>query len=92
MKKILLYGAYFCSLAALGILLGCFIHAKRVNQTTVMSGVAFVRELPYGEHIVGYTETMVFSYQERKALDDYRKQHGENIKIDPKVLEQHKKL
>ncbi|MDQ7782707.1 MAG: hypothetical protein RDU20_07500 [Desulfomonilaceae bacterium] len=92
MRKTFLYVAYFCFLAALGILLGCYIHAVRVNQTTVMSGVAFVRELPYGELIVGYTETMVFSYQERKALDKFRKEHEGKIEIDPKVLEQQKKL
>ncbi len=92
MRKVLTYGVYFCFLAALGILLGCYIHAVRVNQTTLMSGVAFVRELPYGEYIVGYTETMVFSYQERKALDEYRRKNKGHIKIDPKVLEQHKKL
>ena len=92
MRKAFFYVIYFCFLAGLGILLGCYIHAVRVNQTTLMSGVAFVRELPYGEYIVGYTETMVFSYQERKALDDYRKEHEGKIKIDPKVLEQQKKL
>ncbi len=92
MRKILLYGVYFCLLAGLGILLGCYIHAVRVNQTTVMSGVAFVRELPFGEHIVGYTETFVFSIQEKKALEDYMEKHKDNIKIDPKVLEQQKKL
>ncbi len=66
MLKALKYIIYFGFLAGLGILLGCYIHGKRVNQPTIMSGVAFVRELPYGEHIVGYTETFVFSYQERR--------------------------
>ncbi len=92
MLKALKYIIYFGFLAGLGILLGCYIHGKRVNQPTIMSGVAFVRELPYGEHIVGYTETFVFSYQEKKALEDYMDKHKGDIKIDPKVLERHKQL
>jgi hypothetical protein len=90
MKKVL-YVLYFCFLAGLGIVVGCYIHAGRVNQTTLMSGVAFVRELPMGEHIVGYIETTVFSYQEEKDLTDYKKQHPDT-KIDPKILEEHEKL
>jgi hypothetical protein len=92
MLKALKYIIYVGFLAGLGILLGCYIHGKRVNQTTLMSGVAFVRELPYGEHIVGYTETYVFSYQEKKHYQEYMEKHGDNIKIDPKVLERHKQL
>lgn len=92
MRKIVLSVIYFGVLAGLGILLGCYIHASRVNQTTVMSGVAFVRELPYGEHIVGYTETAVFSYQERKHLEDFREKHKNNIKIDPEVLKKQQEL
>ena len=57
-----------------------------------MSGVAFVRELPYGEHLVGYTETAVFSYQERKNLEDFKKKHKNNIKIDPEVLKKQREL
>lgn len=92
MKRIALYVLYFGLLSGLGIVLGCYIHAVRVNQTTVMSGVAFVRELPYGESIVGAMETMVFSYQERKSLENYREQHKGKIKIDPEVLKRHKEL
>jgi len=92
MKKTLLYGVYFCFLAALGILLGCYIHAARVNQTTAHSGVAFVRELPYGELIVGYTESVVFSRLEQRDLERYREEHKGKIQIDPKVLEEQKKL
>jgi len=91
-KKIALYAAYFCFLAGVGILLGCYIHAYRVNQTTLMSGVAFVRELPFGERIVGNIETTVFSYQEKKNLENYKKKHEGQIKIDPEVLKRHKEL
>ncbi len=64
---------YFILLAGIGVLVGCFIHAQRVNQTTVMSGVAFVRELPYGEWLVGNIETTVFSYQEKRISKSLRK-------------------
>ncbi len=60
MLKILKYAAYFVFLAGVGVLLGCYIHGSRVNQTMVMSGVAFVRELPYGERTVGLIESLVF--------------------------------
>ncbi len=92
MKRIALYIVYFASLSGLGILLGCYVHASRVNQTTVMSGVAFVREMPYGEQIVGRIETAVFSYQERKSLETYKEEHKGKIKIDPEVLKRHKDL
>jgi hypothetical protein len=92
MLKKLGFVVYFAFLAGLGILLGCYIHAIRTNQTTLMSGVAFVRELPQGERIVGYVETTVFSYEEEKSLREYKKQHEGQIKIDPKVLEQHQNL
>ena len=92
MLKTFLYVIYFGFLAGVGIILGCYIHGVRVNQPTLMSGVAFVRELPQGERVVGYIETMVFSYQERKSLEDYKKQHEGKIKIDPKVLEEQQKL
>lgn len=92
MKKMALYVVYFGFLAGLGILLGCYVHATRVNQTTVMSGVAFVRELPYGERVVGAIETTVFSYQERKSLEQFREKHKDTIKIDPEVLKRHKEL
>jgi hypothetical protein len=92
MLKIVLYVVYFGFLAGVGIILGCYIHGVRVNQPTLMSGVAFVRELPQGERVVGYIETFVFSHQERKSLEDYKKQHEGKIKLDPKVLEEHQKL
>jgi len=91
LKKLLLVG-YFCMLAGIGILVGCFIHGKRTNQDTLMSGVAFVRELPRGEYIVGQIETFVFSRQERASLEDYKKQHEGKIQIDPEVLKKHKNL
>lgn len=90
-KKIALYTVYFGVLAGLGILLGCYIHAARTHQTTVMSGVAFVRELPFGEQIVGRIETEVFSREERDNLKKYREQH-KDIKIDPDVLKKHQQL
>jgi hypothetical protein len=92
MWKALKYLVYFGFLACLGILLGCYIHGKRVNQPTLMSGVAFVREFPYGEHIVGYTETYYFGYKEQKHYEEYMEEHGDSIKIDPKVLERHRRL
>jgi len=92
MIKITAYIVYFCLLSGLGIILGCYIHATRVNQTTLMSGVAFVRELPYGEHVVGFIETTVFSYQEKRNLESYREQHKHNIQINPEVLKKHKEL
>ncbi|MGB9618213.1 MAG: hypothetical protein ACP5M0_13215 [Desulfomonilaceae bacterium] len=91
MKK-LLYVIWFLGMAGIGVVLGCFIHATRVNQTTLMSGVAFVRELPYGEQIVGLIETTVFSYQEKKELERYREEHAGKIQIDPEVLKKHKDL
>lgn len=82
---------WFGLMAGLGILVGCFIHGKRVNQPTIMSGVAFVRAFPYGEYVVGTIETAVFSYQEKKHLDEYLKEHTD-IKINQEVLEKHKEL
>jgi len=86
------YILYFGLLAGVGILLGCYIHAARVNQTTLMSGVAFVRELPYGESVVGLIETSVFSYQEKKSLEDFKEKHKGQIQIDPEVLKRHREL
>lgn len=91
MKKTM-YVLYFIVLTGIGIVVGCFIHAQRVNQTTLMSGVAFVRELPYGEHVVGLIETAVFSYQEKRDLEKYRQKHEGRIQIDPEVLKRHKEL
>ena len=84
--------AYFVMLAGIGVVLGCYIHGSRVNQTTVMSGVAFVREFPYGEYVVGWLETTVFSIQEKRDLDEYKEKHKGDIKIDPEVLKQHQRL
>ena len=92
MLRILKYLICFIVLAGIGIVLGCYIHASRVNQTTLMSGVALVRELPYGEQTVGMIETIVFSWQERQSLKDYQDKHKGNIKIDPEVLKKHKEL
>jgi hypothetical protein len=92
MLRKLIYVVWFVGMAGLGIILGCFIHGGRVNQTTVMSGVAFVRELPYGERVVGYIETGVFSYQEKKDLETYLDKHKGQIQINPEVLKQHEKL
>jgi hypothetical protein len=83
---------YFILLAGIGILVGCFIHAQRVNQTTVMSGVALVRELPYGEWLVGNIETTVFSYQEKKNLQEFKERFKGQIQVDPEVLRRHKEL
>ena len=90
--KVLKYLVWFGLMAGIGILLGCYIHGQRVNQTTVMSGVAFVREMPYGEHIVGYIETKVFTYLETKNLKEFREKHKGNIKLNPEVLKQHEKF
>jgi hypothetical protein len=92
MMRIGKYALFLGLLTGLGILLGCYIHAARVNQTTVMSGVAFVRELPYGERIVGLIETSVFSYQERKSLEDFQEKHKGQIQLDPEVLKKHREL
>ncbi|MBM4327625.1 MAG: hypothetical protein FJ118_10740 [Deltaproteobacteria bacterium] len=92
MLKALKYLVWFGVMAGLGVILGCFIHGWRVGQTTLMSGVAFVRELPHGERIVGAIETTVFSYQERKHLENFMKKHEGKIKIDPNVLKQHEDL
>ncbi len=89
--KIFKYLLLFFVLAGVGVLLGCWIHGMRTNQPTLMSGVAFVRELPYGEKIVGYIETTVFSYQEEKNLIEYKEKH-KDIKIDPEVLKKHQQL
>jgi hypothetical protein len=92
MLRILKYAVYFGFLAGVGILLGCFIHGMRSNQPTIMSGVAFVRELPYGEQIVGRIETMVFSWSEERDLKRYQKEHEGQIKIDPEILKKHQEL
>lgn len=92
MLRILKYAVYFGVLAGVGIILGCYIHGVRTNQPLLMSGVAFVRELPQGERIVGYIETKVFTWQEKRSLQNYQQEHKGNIKIDPKVLEEQKKL
>jgi hypothetical protein len=92
MLKIAKYVLYFGFLAGIGILLGCFIHGQRVNQPTIMSGVAFVRELPYGEKTVGYIETMVFSWQEKRDLQRFEEENKGKIQIDPEVLKKHQDL
>jgi len=92
MKRIILFVLYFGILAGLGVVLGCYIHASRVNQTTVLSGVAFVREMPFGERVVGNIETLVFSYQEQMALKRYKDEYKGKIKIDPEVEKRHREL
>jgi hypothetical protein len=92
MLKILKYAVYFTFLAGVGIVLGCYVHGSRVNQTTVMSGVAFVRELPYGERTVGLIETVVFSHQEEQHLKDFQEKHAGKIQIDPEQLKKHNEL
>ena len=92
MLRILKYAVYFGFLAGVGILVGCYIHGLRTNQPTIMSGVAFVRELPYGEQIVGRIETTVFSWQEERDLKRYQKEHEGQIKIDPEILKKHQEL
>jgi hypothetical protein len=92
MKKIVLSVLYFGILAGLGVVLGCYIHATRVNQTTLMSGVAFVREVPFGEYVVGNIETLVFSYEEQMALKRYKEEHKGKIKIDPEVEKRQREL
>jgi hypothetical protein len=92
MLRIVKYIVYFAFLAGVGILLGCFVHGMRTNQPTIMSGVAFVRELPYGEQIVGRIETTVFSWQEERDLKRYQEEHKGAIKIDPEILKKHQEL
>jgi hypothetical protein len=92
MLRILKYIIYFGFMAGAGILLGCYIHGLRTNQPTIMSGVAFVRELPYGEQIVGRIETTVFSWQEKRDLESYEKKYKGKIKIDPEVLKKQQEL
>jgi hypothetical protein len=92
MLKAFLYVIYFGFLAGIGIVLGCYIHGVRVNRPTLMSGVAFVRELPQGERIVGLIETTVFSYEEKKSLEEYKEKYKGKIKIDPEVLKKHQQL
>jgi hypothetical protein len=92
MLKIFLYVVYFGFLAGVGIILGCYIHGVRVNQPTLMSGVAFVRELPQGERIVGLIETTWFSYEEKKSLEEFQEKHKGQIKLDPDVLKKHQQL
>jgi len=57
MQKALKYIVCFGLLAGLGIVLGSYAHGFLTNQPMIMSGVAFVRELPYGEAVVGHTES-----------------------------------
>jgi hypothetical protein len=90
--KAVKYTLWFGVMAGIGILLGCFIHGQRTNQPTIMSGVAFVRELPHGERIVGNIETWYFSYEEKKSLEKFKEKHKDEIRIDPEVAERHKNL
>jgi hypothetical protein len=83
MLKAMKYAACFGLLAGVGILLGCWIHGERANQPMVMSGVAFVRALPYGEQTVGATETIVFQLYERWARYKFDKKNKGKIQIDP---------
>ncbi len=92
MLRTLKYVVYFSILAGVGILLGCYIHGLRTNQPTIMSGVAFVRALPCGEQIVGMIETTVFSYQEKRSLENYEEKYKGKIKIDPEVLKKQRQL
>jgi hypothetical protein len=92
MFRILKLAVYFSFLAGVGILLGCYIHGSRVNQDFLMSGVQFVRELPYGEQTVGRIETLVFSYQEKQNLERFEEAHKGQIKIDPEQLKKHQEL
>ncbi len=92
MLKALKFVVWFAVMAGIGIVLGCYIHGSRVNQTTLMSGVAFVRELPYGEPVVGLIETAVFSYEEKRHLQRFMDKHKDKIKIDPEVLKKHQEL
>ncbi len=92
MLRLLMFVVWFGLMAGIGVVVGCYIHGWRVNQTTLMSGVAFVRELPYGEQIVGRIETAVFSYQEKEHHQRYLEKHKGSIEIDPEVLKQHKSL
>jgi hypothetical protein len=92
MFKALKYTVYFGFLAGVGILLGCWIHGARTNQPMIMSGVAFVRELPYGELIVGNIETAVFRREEEKDLQKFQEEHKGNIKINPEVLKMQEEM
>ncbi len=84
MFKALKYVERFGILAGVGILLGCWIHGARTNQPMIMSGVAFVREMPYGERTVGGVESVVFLSQEKWALRKFKKEN--EVIIDPEVL------
>ncbi len=92
MFRALKYAVWFGLMAGIGILVGCFIHGQRTNQPTIMSGVAFVRELPQGERIVGEIETWWFTRKETEDLKEYQEKHRGNIQIDPEVLKKHKDL
>jgi hypothetical protein len=84
MIKTIKYGVLFGFLAGVGILLGCWIHGIRTNQPMIMSGVAFVRELPKGEPIVGGLETWWFGIKEARARKKFDEENP-NIQIDPAV-------
>ncbi len=92
MLRAIKYTVWFGLMAGIGILVGCFIHGQRTNQPTIMSGVAFVRELPQGERIVGEIETWWFTRKETEDLKEYQEKHKGNIQIDPEVLKKHKDL
>jgi hypothetical protein len=80
MIKTIKYGVLFGFLAGAGILLGCWIHGIRTNQPTIMSGVAFIRELPQGEQIVGRIETWWFGPDN----DNSGELFGPLLEMDPK--------
>jgi hypothetical protein len=84
MIKTIQYGVLFGFLAGAGILLGCWIHGIRTNQPTIMSQVAFIRELPYGEELVDilFVTDGPIEFKHRKS----------NIQIDPEVAKKHEEL
>jgi hypothetical protein len=88
MRKILKFVAYFGVLAGFGVLLGCYVHGLRTNQPMIMSGVAFVRELPYGEPVVGYTESFTFALIEKWNLWRFKRENPK-IELNPEVARDH---
>jgi hypothetical protein len=88
MIKIIKYGLYFGFLAGVGILLGCWIHGIRANQTTIMSQHAFIKELPIGDKLV---DILFIQDGPIRTFKDFRSKNP-NIQIDPEVAKKHEEL
>ena len=84
MLKKLGFVVYFAFLAGLGIILGCYIHAIRTNQTTLMSGVAFVGNCPRANELWVTSKPPSFPTRREKASKTTRSNTRGRLKSIPR--------